>query len=244
MSDHNNQKRNSMPISSPPKFRNSLEESQSNKVISSSKRIRKIHLEKLSDPNENEDKFNRPCEQCSTIKEQTIIAINHIREYIDNINLRLNLLYHKSGQKKPSSAYDLSLPLDYFHTMYYSQLDKVNLGSETLNNIRSLMKSIRLMNDKLEYIKEKHEFFEKRVMEYKKLKISNLGEEMSLLPQTEINDINNLQVQDLFKNFNRAKENIDNSLRNLKKGAKKLFRRTRSFKDKRNTHPSQVNFGL
>ena len=77
------------------------------------------------------------------------------------------------------------------------------------------MKSIRLFNDKYEYMSKKHENFEKMAQEYKNMKISNKTEEMKSIPEYD-NEIKNFEVQKIFQNFNQAKENFENTLKDIK----------------------------
>lgn len=159
------------------------------------------------------------CDKCGN-NENITKALNHIRSYVDNINERINMTYYKIlPVKKPyggNSDIDFSLSSDYYHTIYYADLDKLKINSDLLNNFRSVMKSLKFFNDKFEYIIKKHEGFDKMANEYKNLKISNKIEDLSQLPDTDQQDIKNLEVQTIFKNFNLAKENFDSSLKELK----------------------------
>lgn len=163
---------------------------------------------------------NSACEKCSSLKENYKKAISIIKNYVDSINERLNNIYHKVvPQKKTnilqSSEMDYSISPEFYHTLYYSEIDKFKLNSETSFQLRSLMKSIRLFNDKFDYMSKKHENFEKVAQEYKNLKISNKTEDIKSIPEYN-NEIKNLEVQKIFQNFNQAKESFENTLKDIK----------------------------
>ena len=77
------------------------------------------------------------------------------------------------------------------------------------------MKSLRLFNDKYEYINKKHENFEKVAQEYKNMKISNKTEDLKNIPDYDV-DIKNIEVQKIFQNFNYAKDGFESSLKDIK----------------------------
>ncbi len=81
---------------------------------------------------------------------------------------------------------------------------------------RSLMKSVRFFNDKFDYIIKKHENFEIIAQEYKKLVLSNKLEDTNGLAEAEMNEIKSVEVQNLFKNFNVAKEGFESSFKDIK----------------------------
>ncbi len=160
------------------------------------------------------------CEKCSNTKEAYKKAILIIKSYIDCINERLNIIYHKvSPQKKmtviQNVEMDYSISPEFYHTLYYTEIDKFKLNSELSFQLRSLMKSIRLFNDKYEYMSKKHENFEKMAQEYKNIKISNKTEDIKNIPEYGT-EIKNLEVQKIFQNFNQAKENFENTLKDIK----------------------------
>ena len=160
------------------------------------------------------------CEKCSGLRDNCKKAILTIRNYVDSINERLNFIYHKVVPQKKmnilqSIEIDYSISPEFYHTMYYSEIDKFKLNSEITFQLRSLMKSIRLFNDKYEYMSKKHENFEKVAQEYKNMKISNKTEEIKSLPEYD-NEIKNLEVQKIFQNFNQAKESFENTLKDIK----------------------------
>ena len=209
------------------------------KVKSSTKiKINNNHINKTSDKNtskfigedlnsfinqeEQNQNYNnyQNCEKCSSLKETCKKAISTIKSYVDSINERLNLIYHKVIPHKKMSIMqsvemDYSISPEFYHTLYYSEIDNFKLNSEVSFQLRSLMKSVRLFNDKYEYISKKHENFEKVAQEYKNLKISNKTEEIKSIPEYD-NEIKNLEVQKIFQNFNQAKESFENSLKDIK----------------------------
>ncbi len=163
---------------------------------------------------------NSNCEKCSGIKENCKKAISIIKNYVDSINERLNFIYHKVVPHNKlnilqSAEIDYSISPEFYHTIYYSEIDKFKLNSDITFQLRSLMKSIRLFNDKYEYMSKKHENFEKMAQEYKNMKISNKTEEMKSIPEYD-NEIKNFEVQKIFQNFNQAKENFENTLKDIK----------------------------
>lgn len=169
---------------------------------------------------QNHQFSNTNCEKCFNLKETYKKAITIIKSYVESINERLNLIYHKIIPNKKinitqSIEMDYSITPEFYHTLYYSEIDKFKLNSEVTFQLRSLMKSIRLFNDKYEYMSKKHENFEKVAQEYKNLKISNKTEDIKSIPEYD-NEIKNLEVQKIFQNFNQAKESFENTLKDIK----------------------------
>lgn len=163
---------------------------------------------------------NSNCDKCSSLRENYKKATLMIKNYVDSINERLNFIYHKVVPQKKinilqNSEMDYSISPEFYHSLYYSEIDKFKLNSEISFQLRSLMKSIRLFNDKYEYMSKKHENFEKVAQEYKNLKISNKTEEIKNIPEYD-NEIKNLEVQKIFQNFNQAKESFENTLKEIK----------------------------
>jgi hypothetical protein len=218
--------------SSPPRRQidNNTEESEYsiNRLnISPQGRFKKSVSQKSNDSGEesniNMTQGNLPlCEKCSINGTNDSIickAINHIKSYVDFLNQRMNMVYHKTGSinKNPQ---EFQMTPDYLHTIYYSDLDKcfsnkTSILSESFIQFRSLLKSIRLFNDKFEYISKKHDSFEKMCVEYKNIKIANKTEELVESDYNNI-DVKNLEVHSIFKNFNVAKEGFEASLKELK----------------------------
>ncbi len=192
--------------------------------ISSIGRFRKFNSKASSELNFNEVNSSNvnsgcdKCERCILFKDNLMKAVGCIRNYVDNINDKLNLAYHKTGQmkKNPNSDIESSLSPEYYHAIYYSEMDKLKLGSDMLNQFRFMMKSLRLFNDKYDYIVKKHENFEKMAQEYKNFKLSNKIEEMSQLSEVEVNEVKSLSEHSIFKNFNVARDNFENCLKDLK----------------------------
>lgn len=214
--------------SSPPKFirqpsevvDDEMENCSMKISVSPLGRLRKSTSQRSNDSNFNElntSLFCDKCEKCSLNKENTLKAISHVRTYVDNINERLNLTYHKTGQlRKNNNEMDNSMSLEYHHAIFYSELDKLSIGSEMLNQFRYLMKSLRLFNDKFDYITKKHENFEKVAHEYKNYKMSNKIEDLTQLPEIDVNEIKSLSEQTIFKSFNLAKESFEKCMAELK----------------------------
>lgn len=163
---------------------------------------------------------NSNCEKCTIAKENYKKALNIIRNYVDCFNERLNMIYHKiTPQKKISNnsnlEVDFSISPEFYHTLYYSELDKMKIPCEINFVLRSLMKSIRLFNDKYEYISKKHENFERLAQDHKNLKISNKTEDLKNIPDYDV-EIKTLEVQKIFQNFNQARESFENTLKDIK----------------------------
>jgi hypothetical protein len=165
------------------------------------------------------------CEKCGSMKDQTIRGIKHIKTYIDSLNDRVNMAFNKINPVKVSSSslsteIDYSVNPEYYHTIYYSDLDKLNISPDVTNQFRNLMKSVRLFNDKLDYITRKHQNFERMVEEHKNYKLSNKleksKENLSGIEGENVDEVKNLTVQTIFKNFNVAKENFENIMKDLK----------------------------
>lgn len=189
-----------------------------NKLISSG-RLKKSGSNKSLD---SENSFSAQpncdkCDKCLVMKESISKAINHVKTYVDVINERLNSVYHKiSSSKKIGAEFDPSLSPEYIHAMFYSNLDKMRVSREITTQIRSLMKSVRFFNDKFDYIIKKHESFELLAQEYRKLVFSTKVEDVQNIPVEEMKDIKSLDIQNLFKNFNNAKESFENSFKEIK----------------------------
>lgn len=171
---------------------------------------------------------NNGCSKCkncgsTTNSENIARAVSHVKSYVDSINDRINMAFHKVSPVNLKGSYmpgelDPSIPPEYYHTVYYSDIDNLNMSSELTGQFRNLMKSIRLFNEKYDYITRKHQSFERMVEEYKGYKLSNRSEDaLNEINQNDITEeIKNLQVHNVFKNFNVAKDNFENILKDLK----------------------------
>ena len=218
------QKENSQSQSPTPRIRKVEENeilSPNTKIISPQGRFRKSSSQRIKIENESINNIDScaNCEKCQLTKEGVVKGINHIKSYIEYINQRLNIIYHKTGEKKKSyngTEIDYSLPSEYYHTIYYTDLDKLNISNDVNNHFRNIMKAIRLFNEKFEYISKKHENYERMCQDFHNLKLSNRKEDLKDLPEGEIEEIKKLEIQNIFKNFNSAKENFENSLKELK----------------------------
>jgi hypothetical protein len=204
-----------MKIHSNTKFKISDNNNSNNEI----KQPEKLNHKSSTDEN-NLDFFEFKCPKCNSTKDSYKKSISIIKNYVDCINERLNFLYHKINPQKKSNIsgtpeMDYSISPEFYHTLYYSEIDKFKLNSEISFQLRSLMKSLRLFNDKYEYINKKHENFERVSQEFKNMKISNKTEDFKNIPEYE-NDIKNLEVQKIFQNFNVAKEGFENTLKEIK----------------------------
>jgi hypothetical protein len=201
-----------------------------NKIISSG-RLKKTGSTKSID---SENSFSQlpicdKCDKCNIMRDNVAKALNHVKSYVDLINERLNSVYHKiSSSKKVGPESDPSLSPEYIHAIFYSNLDKMKISREMTTQFRSLMKSVRFFNDKFDYIIKKHENFEVLAQEYRKLVFSNKLEDAAGIPETDMNDIKNLEVQNLFNNFNNAKEGFENSFKEIKSMVNGNYDRTQN----------------
>jgi hypothetical protein len=182
-----------------------------NKVISTG-RLKKTVTNESSEENMSCDK----CDKCLASKENLSKAINHVKTYVDLINERLNSVYHKISSKKIGLEFNPSLSPEYLHSIFYSNLDKMKISREMTTQFRSLMKSVRFFNDKFDYIIKKHENFEVLAQEYRKLVHSNKIEDVNGMSETDMNEIKSLDINNLFKNFNIAKDGFESGFKEIK----------------------------
>jgi hypothetical protein len=167
------------------------------------------------------------CDKCNSMRENVAKALGHVKTYVDTINERLNTVYHKiSSSKKVGPESDPSLSPEYIHAIFYSNLDKMKISREITTQFRSLMKSVRFFNDKFDYIIKKHENFEILAQEYRKILFSNKLEEASGIPETDMNEIKSLEIQNIFKNFNNAKDSFENNFKEIKNMVNGNYERT------------------
>jgi hypothetical protein len=186
-----------------------------NKVISTG-RLKRITANDSNDDNLSTNICDK-CDKCLANKENLSKAINYVKSYVDTINERLNSVYHKiSSSKKIGAEFDPSLSPEYLHALFYSNLDKIKISRELTTQFRSLMKSVRFFNDKFDYILKKHENFEILAQEYRKLVTSNKIEDAHGLPEADMSEVKSLDIQNLFKNFNMAKEGFESNLKEIK----------------------------
>lgn len=189
-------------------------------AINSFGRFKRFTSHKSSEGH-NEINSNQPCDKCEKClisKENINKSINFIRSYVDIINDKLNLAYHKTGNMKKNNfnEFENTFSPEYYHAIYFSKIDKLKIGEEMSYQIKSLLKSLRIFNEKYDYIIKKHENFEKMAQEYKNFKLSNKIEEISQLSEHEVNEVKTLSEHSIFKTFNMARENFENSLKDLK----------------------------
>lgn len=194
---------------------------RSSKVLTSTGKIKSIDLANLN-INSNPDVY---CKRCLATREELTKVIKYIRKYVDMVNERINLIYHKTSATNNIGSANLNVDmnfafsLDHYHSTYYSNIEKFDLETEIVSQFRSLMKSIGLFNDKVEYIQTKCENFEQLVADYKKNhKFINEKDSRNffIIPELDVSEVKNMDVQTIFKNFNNAKDSIENSLRELK----------------------------
>ena len=105
------------------------------------------------------DEFNTTshanCERCQQMKDSTIKSLNNLKKYFDVVNERINMFYHKVNPSINKTIninsniheIDLLLSPDYYHTIYYSELEKAKLNSEVANLMRNIMVKIIYLNN-------------------------------------------------------------------------------------------------
>jgi hypothetical protein len=152
------------------------------------------------------------CEKSYVNKEQVIRASRLITQFIENINDKINMGYHKVTQNK---ELDLSFPIEYYHTLCYSGLDSLSLGCDILASFRSIMKNLRLFYDKYDCIIKKHEEFEKNASNYVNAAISNKLEKCSIKIDDNVKDST---IQNIFANFNNARDSFESIMKEIKSG--------------------------
>jgi hypothetical protein len=189
--------------SSPPKKRNvdeeEFDESSGKRIVSPNGRLRNKRCS-TSKSLESINLEGEGCEKCYIDKEQIIRANKLINQFIENINDRLNVAYHKVIAPKDI---DLSFPIEYYHTLCYSGLDSLYLGCDILSSFRSLMKNLRLFYDKYEYIIKKQENFEKNASNYINTMVANKVEDCINNTDDSVKDNT---LQNIFTNFNNARD--------------------------------------
>jgi len=98
------------------------------------------------DPESNNSASQVGCERCKDMKDSTLKCINNLKKYIDVINERINMFYHKINPmnknisvSSSNADIDVLLSPEYYHTLYYSDLDKLKLNTDIANSMRILM---------------------------------------------------------------------------------------------------------
>jgi len=95
------------------------------------------------------------CERCQQMKDSTIKSLNNLKKYFDVVNERINMFYHKVNPSINKTInvnsniheIDLLLSPDYYHTIYYSELEKAKLNTEVANLMRNIMVKIIYLNN-------------------------------------------------------------------------------------------------
>ena len=122
----------------------SIEESETKQRIITKEKIR-LKGSKVGEENNQQWNSNfqsNQCEKCSIIKESVVKTMAQINTYVETMNEKLNQVFHKtSNSKKVNNDNADLLSFDYYHTMYYSDLDKLKCGSEITSLVRQLLVS-------------------------------------------------------------------------------------------------------
>ena len=81
------------------------------------------------------------CDKCGVLKDSVIKTLLNLKQYVDSINENINVVYHKTTNKKKLSQNNF-YSNDFFQ--FYAEIDRLNCGSNLSNYLRSLMVSMSL----------------------------------------------------------------------------------------------------
>jgi hypothetical protein len=112
--------------------------SSTGKLKISKKGLSSKHSASESYETEN-DRFK--CDKCGALKDSVIKTLSNLKQYVDSINENINVVYHKTNNKKKLSQNNF-YSNDFFQ--FYAEIDRLNCGSNLSNNIRGLMVSMSL----------------------------------------------------------------------------------------------------
>ena len=96
---------------------------------------------KNSEGSENQSNYqSNQCEKCSIIKDYMIKTINQINSYVETLNEKMNNIYNKTSiSNKKNSENENLMSFEYYHSMYFSDFDKLKCGSEITNQVKQLL---------------------------------------------------------------------------------------------------------
>lgn len=124
---------------------NSLEDQftlNSKKIVSSAGKI-KIKKNGLSNKNSisemnyfDSESKSLICDKCGVMKDSVIKTLSNMKNYVDSINERINIIYHKTTKNKKLEN-EQFFSNEFFQ--FYSDVDKLKCGSEVSNHLRNLM---------------------------------------------------------------------------------------------------------
>jgi hypothetical protein len=182
------------------------------KLVSPTKMRLKPSMNKSLDSLEDN---NATCDRCISLKETTLKALNLIKSYIENINERLNYFCLNIDSQKPNQEY-FKLPIEYLHSVTYTELDRLNITSDFSIPFRQVIKSLRLFSDKYECITRKQNSIDKARDEHKASLLQSRKEEVKCPDSVSVKQEDNSSIQNILLSFNNAKQFFESNMKELK----------------------------
>ena len=118
------------------------------------------------------------CERCNLTKDSVIKTLANLKLYVDSINEKINIIYHKTGKNK---KFDNEQYFSNEFFQFYSDIDKLKCGSDVSNQLRILMvfniiinkKAVKILSDKYDYVLNKQNYYDNVVTTFRNIKNSN-----------------------------------------------------------------------
>ena len=113
---------------------------------------------------------------------------------------------------------NLNCDLFNYHTLYYNELNNCDLSSSDLYSYQMLLKTIALLNDKVENLEAKLNNDKKYISEIKRKykEINKKDFNYPLLPEINEEDVANLNIKTLIENNNKIKDSIKSKFSDIK----------------------------
>ena len=142
-------------------------------------------------------------------------AVYLIKAYLDILIERMNYFYLNIP---PLSNQNLNCDLFHYHTLYYNELNNCDLSSSDLYSYQMLLKTIALLNDKVENLEAKLNNDKKYISEIKRKykEINKKDFNYPLLPEINEEDVANLNIKTLIENNNKIKDSIKSKFSDIK----------------------------
>ena len=142
-------------------------------------------------------------------------AVYLIKAYLDILIERMNYFYLNIP---PISNQNLNCALFHYHTLYYNELNNCDLSSNDLYSYQMLLKTIALLNDKVENLEAKLNNDKKYISEIKRKykEINKKDFNYPLLPEINEEDVANLNIKTLIENNNKIKDSIKSKFSDIK----------------------------
>lgn len=142
-------------------------------------------------------------------------AVYLIKAYLDILIERMNYFYLNIP---PISNQNLNCALFHYHTLYYNELNNCDLSSSDLYSYQMLLKTIALLNDKVENLEAKLNNDKKYISEIKRKykEINKKDFNYPLLPEINEEDVANLNIKTLIENNNKIKDSIKSKFSDIK----------------------------